>query len=141
MKRKQIKRIANLVIFVIVFLGISSLALAGGGVVSDDNSTGGTDSSMSQNQEGTQDERMITGTVASVADDRNSLRLNIDSREITVNMDQNTAIMDENMNRIGAENINQDDRISVTGNVAATDESGLVTEMNAREISKMSEQQ
>jgi hypothetical protein len=67
--------------------------------------------------------------------------LSIDGREIAVNVDQNTTIMDENMNRIGTENINQNDRISVTGNVITTDENGLVTVMSAREISKMPSQQ
>ncbi len=49
--------------------------------------------------------------------------------KIAVNVDQNTTIMDENMNRIGP-NINQNDRISVTGNVITADENGLVTVMS-----------
>lgn len=135
-------------IVVASFLAFGSLALAGGGFGAN---SGDTTPIMPRDGDGTvqqdgfmpsqQDERTIMGTVSSIADDRNSLMLSIDGREIAVNVDQNTTIMDENMNRIGTENINQNDRISVTGNVITTDENGLVTVMSAREISKMPSQQ
>lgn len=136
MHKKQLKKLTYLIIFMIAFMGLVSLD-ANAEMTAGGDSESWNGSMDNQSEQGQQMKRTVAGTVSSMSESRDLLTLQVDGREVAVNIVGNTEFWDNNNNRIDAASISTNDRVSITGTVNRTDMDGLVSAMTADRIMKM----